>query len=142
MLAAALRDRRVRWSLGAVAIAVVVLIGGGIATVALVETNTFATVALVFGAVVLLLLMGLMTMLVSFLKDLQLKATQLLEAHPTGHEPDTTRGLLASLKELQLGAHAVRETSLETPIAPPPQEPSQEPVVDRKPSGAPDDPTP
>lgn len=125
-----------------VAIAVVVLIGGGIATVALVETNTVATVALVFGAVVLLLLMGLMTMLVSFLKDLQLKATQLLEAHPTGREPDTTRGLLASLKDLQLGAHAVRETSLETPIAPPPQEPPHEPVVDRNPSGAPDHPAP
>lgn len=135
MLAAALRDRRVRRSLGVVAIAVVALIGGGIATVVLVETNTFATVALVFGAVILLLLMSLMTMLVSFLRDLQSKATKLLEAHPTGRDLDTTRGLLASLRELQLGAHAVRETSLETPIAPT----SDEPVVDRNPFGARDD---
>jgi len=121
-----------------VAIAVVALIGGGIATVVLVETNTFATVALVFGAVILLLLMSLMTMLVSFLGDLQSKATKLLEAHPTGRDLDTTRGLLASLRGLQLGAHAVRDTSLETPIAPT----SDKPVVDRNPLGARDNRTP
>ncbi len=157
MLAAALRDRRVRRSLGVVAIAVVALVVGGIATISLVETNTFATVALVMGAVVLLLIMALMTMLVSFLKDLQSKATKLLEAHPTGRDLDTTRGLLDSLRELEVGARAVRDTSIDTSIDTPiaPDAPAGgsarrrrkpgipvDPDVERGPSGARDDPTP
>ncbi|MDQ3631147.1 MAG: hypothetical protein M3417_07765 [Actinomycetota bacterium] len=144
-----------------VAIAVVALVVGGIATISLVETNTFATVALVMGAVVLLLIMALMTMLVSFLKDLQSKATKLLEAHPTGRDLDTTRGLLDSLRELEVGARAVRDTSIDTSIDTPidtpiaPDAPAGgsarrrrkpgipvDPDVERGPSGARDDPTP
>ncbi len=145
MLVAALRDRRVRRSLIVVVIAIVALVVGGVTTVTLVETNTFATVALVCGAVFLLLVMTLMTMLVSFLRDLQSKATKLLETHPSGRELDTTRGLLESLRELETGTKAIRDT----PIAPGgrfgrsrPKRESSEPDVERGPSGARGDPTP
>jgi hypothetical protein len=126
-------------------IAIVALVVGGAATVTLVETNTVATVALVGGAVFLLLVMTLMTMLVSFLRDLQIKATKLLEAHPSGRDVDATRGLLESLRELKSGTDAVGDT----PIAPGdgcgPNRPTRGtsgPVAGQDPSAARDEPTP
>lgn len=109
MLAAALRDRRVRRSLSVVAVAILVIVAGGILAVASVEADKLAAVLLVLGAVVLLLVVALMTVLVAFLKELQSKATQLLAAHPTERDLDTTRGLLDSLKDFELGADALRD---------------------------------